>query len=424
MRPVGSPRMEVLVVIPTYDEIENIDDTLHRARAALPDGHVLVVDDGSPDGTADQVEKTARRELGNISVLRRPAKAGPGLGLPGRLPARPRRGVRRPDRDGRRPLARPGGAAPARRGARSGADLAIGSRYVPGGSIPDWPFLRRAISRLGCWYARVMLGLGVNDATAGFRAYRAGGAAGHRPRRGPRRRLRVPDRDGVPGRSATAAASSRCRSSSATARSGHSKMSGRIVVEALWLVTRWGVRDLVLGGRWRRARPRGGDARLVSLREWVVAGALVEAPEGLLVVRNVRRNGHTDWSTPGRSDRRRPTPPSSRDSRVRWRRRRGCASPSGKDRSTRSARWRRTSAGRCGRRSTARSRTRASSTIADPDGIVVEAAFLPHPRCIELLVAGARWVHEPLTEWLGRALGSRRRAWIPLRRARHAAGNR
>src|SRR6476620_11614225 len=77
MRPVGSPPMRALVVLPTYNEIENIEAVLRQTRASLPDGAVLVVDDGSPDGTADRAEALGV-ELGCISVLRRPAKAGLG----------------------------------------------------------------------------------------------------------------------------------------------------------------------------------------------------------------------------------------------------------------------------------------------------------------------------------------------------------
>jgi dolichol-phosphate mannosyltransferase len=245
--------MRVLVVLPTYNEIENIDTVLRQIRAALPSGLVLVVDDGSPDGTADRAE-ALDGELGSIAVLRRPAKAGLGSAY--------RAGFRRGLDEGfdalvemDADLSHDPAVLPRLVGALAdGADLAIGSRYVPGGAIPDWPFLRRAISRVGCWYARVMLGLSVHDATAGFRAYRAEALRdidleavradgygfqvemAYRVERNGGRVVEVP----IEFRDRTL---------------GHSKMSGKIVVEALLLVTRWGLRDMLTGRRWRARRP-------------------------------------------------------------------------------------------------------------------------------------------------------------------------
>jgi len=241
--------VRALVVLPTYNEIENIETVLRQARAALPDGSVLVVDDGSPDGTADRAE-ALNAELGCIMVLRRPQKAGLGSAY--------RAGFRRGLDEGFDALIEmdadlshdPAVLPELVRALEAGADLAIGSRYVPGGAIPDWPFLRRAISRVGCWYARIMLGLTVHDATAGFRAYRA-------------EALRDIDLEAVRadgygfqvemayrvqqngGRIVEVPIEFRDRTR------GHSKMSGRIVVEALLLVTRWGLRDMLTGRRWR-----------------------------------------------------------------------------------------------------------------------------------------------------------------------------
>ncbi len=84
--------MRVLVMLPTYNEIENIQDVLERARAALPEADILVIDDGSPDGTADQAEKLGEI-LGGIDVLRRRAEVGPRLRVPRRVPRRARRGA-------------------------------------------------------------------------------------------------------------------------------------------------------------------------------------------------------------------------------------------------------------------------------------------------------------------------------------------
>jgi dolichol-phosphate mannosyltransferase len=243
--------MRTLVVLPTYNEAENIDDVLTRLRRAVPDAHVLVVDDHSPDGTADRADKLAL-ELGNIEVLRRPAKAGLGsayragfrIGL-----ARGYDALVEMDSD----LSHEPEALPMLLAAvEDGADLAIGSRYVPGGRIPDWPWPRRAISRFGNLYARAVLGVSVHDATAGFRVYS-------------RRALERLDLDAVradgygfqvemvylvehdAGRVVERPIEFRDRTL------GHSKMSSRIVVEALALVTWWGARDRLRRRRERRA---------------------------------------------------------------------------------------------------------------------------------------------------------------------------
>ena len=245
--------MRTLVVLPTYNEAENIDDVLTRLRRAVPDAHVLVVDDRSPDGTADRADKLAL-ELGNIEVLRRPAKAGLGsayragfrIGL-----ARGYDALVEMDSD----LSHEPEALPMLLAAvEDGADLAIGSRYVQGGRIPDWPWPRRAISRFGNLYARALLGVSVHDATAGFRVYS-------------RRALERLDLDAVradgygfqvemvylvehdDGRVVERPIEFRDRTL------GHSKMSSRIVVEALALVTWWGARD-----RLRRRRERRAEA--------------------------------------------------------------------------------------------------------------------------------------------------------------------
>ena len=108
--PIGSPAMRVLVMLPTYNEIENIQDVLERARAALPEADILVIDDGSPDGTADQAEKLGE-VLGGIDVLRRAQKSGLGSAYRAGFRVGPRAWLRRHDRDGRRPLPRSRGAA-------------------------------------------------------------------------------------------------------------------------------------------------------------------------------------------------------------------------------------------------------------------------------------------------------------------------
>lgn len=162
----------VLIITPTYQEAENISEFLRRARAAMPDADILVVDDNSPDGTADVADATAA-ELGHIEVLRRPGKAGLGNAYRAAFTIGLARGydiLIQIDADlSHDPAVLPTLIAEV----EGGVDLAIGSRYVPGGSIPHWPWHRRALSKYGNAYTGFMLRTGVQDATAGYRAYRA-----------------------------------------------------------------------------------------------------------------------------------------------------------------------------------------------------------------------------------------------------------
>ena len=162
----------VLIITPTYQEAENISEFLRRARAAMPDADILVVDDNSPDGTADIADATGA-ELGHIEVLRRPGKAGLGNAYRAAFTIGLARGydiLIQIDAD----LSHDPTVLPTLIEAVEGdADLAIGSRYVPGGSIPHWPWHRRALSKYGNAYTGLMLRTGVHDATAGYRAYRA-----------------------------------------------------------------------------------------------------------------------------------------------------------------------------------------------------------------------------------------------------------
>lgn len=243
--------MRPLVVLPTYDEADNIGVVLERIRAAVPDAHVLVVDDASPDGTADLAVEAGRR-LGHVEVLRRAAKGGLGSAY--------RTGFRHGLQAGHDVLVEmdadlshdPDALPELLAAVDAGADLAIGSRYVPGGSIPDWSWHRRQLSRWGNRYAGAVLGLGVHDATSGFRAYTAEALAridfhtvradgygfqiemAYRVQRAGGRVVEIP-----------IAFVDRVR--------GESKMSGAIVVEALGLVTWWAVRDRIL----RRSASRG-----------------------------------------------------------------------------------------------------------------------------------------------------------------------
>ena len=235
--------MRSLVILPTYNEIENIDDVLRRVRAAVPDANVLVVDDGSPDGTADAADALGA-ELGNIEVLRRSSKSGLGSAYRAGFAKGLAEGydaMVEMDADlSHDPAVLPDLLAPLREGR---ADLVIGSRYVPGGRTPRWSRARLAISKFGNLYARTLLGLQVHDATAGFRAY-SNGALG----KVDLDRVRA-DGYGFQIEMAYAVQRNGGRLVEIPIEFkdrvlGTSKMSSRIVVEALLLVTWWAARDL------------------------------------------------------------------------------------------------------------------------------------------------------------------------------------
>ena len=236
--------MRTLIVLPTFNEADNIVEVLQKLRAVVPEASVLVVDDASPDGTADLVEEVAE-QIGDISVMRRPAQSGLGSAY--------RDGFRRGlsvgydvmvemDSD----LSHDPAALPLLLTAvADGAALALGSRYIPGGSIPDWSWHRRALSRWGNRYAAAVLGIDVKDATSGYRAYRAEALTNidfhtvqadgygfqvemaYRVLASGGRIVEVP-----------ISFTDRVR--------GESKMSSRIVIEALVLVTWWAIRDRLL----------------------------------------------------------------------------------------------------------------------------------------------------------------------------------
>ncbi len=244
--------MRVLVVLPTYNEAANIENVLSRVRGALPGARVLVVDDNSPDGTAEIAEKAAE-QLGGIDVLRRPGKAGLGSAY--------RAGFRWGLESGFDAMVEmdsdlshdPDDLVRLVAPLEEGYELVIGSRYVPGGSIPDWSLMRRLLSKGGNVYADALLGLGVRDSTAGFRVYRAN-------------LLQQIELDTVRADSYGFQIEMTYRSRQHGARIaevpirfvdralGTSKMSAYTVVEALGLVTWWGAGRLFqalrrLGGR-------------------------------------------------------------------------------------------------------------------------------------------------------------------------------
>ncbi len=248
--------MHALIVIPTYQESANIVDALEQVRASVPDADVLVVDDGSPDGTADRAESAGER-LGGVTVLRRPGKAGLGSAYRAGFRWGLDRGYEalvEMDAD----LSHDPAVLPDLLGCvAKGADLAIGSRYVPGGSIPAWTAWRRALSRWGNRYAAWALDLDVADATSGFRAYRAEALVDidFETVRADGYGFQIETAYRMAGRGRKVV---EIPIAFADRRHGSSKMSGRIVVEALLLVTGWGVRDRVerrRGGRPRRPAP-------------------------------------------------------------------------------------------------------------------------------------------------------------------------
>ena len=232
----------VTVVVPTYNERENLPDLI---RAVTDLGYdVLIVDDASPDGTGGIADRLSR-DNHRISVLHRKAKEGLGPAYAAafdHLLEGDTEVVVEMDADfSHDPADLPRLVA----AIEEGADLAIGSRYVPGGSTPDWPVHRRLISRAGNLYARMMLGTPIQDATAGFRAFRRTALT------------RLPYQDAeASGYGFQVEMAWRAHQqglvivevpiSFKDRTLGTSKMGLRIVAEAMWLVTIWG-----LGRLWR-----------------------------------------------------------------------------------------------------------------------------------------------------------------------------
>jgi len=164
--------VQTLIVLPTYQEADNVANVLRRVRASVPAATVLVVDDGSPDGTAD-LAAAVGDELGSIEVLRRKAKAGLGGAYRAGFGWGMEHGydvMVEMDAD----LSHDPSQLPdLLRAVDQGADLAIGSRYVTGGRIPSWSWHRKALSAWANFYVNAILRLKVKDATAGFKAWRA-----------------------------------------------------------------------------------------------------------------------------------------------------------------------------------------------------------------------------------------------------------
>lgn len=164
------PVRRVCICVPTYNEADNITTIVGRIRAAVPTADVLVLDDNSPDGTGAIADRMAAED-DQVHVLHRPGKSGLGPAyLAGFAWARERGydAVVEIDADGSHQPEQ----LPALLAAIDHADLVIGSRWIPGGSVRNWPAHRRALSVGANTYARFALGIPVKDATAGFRVYR------------------------------------------------------------------------------------------------------------------------------------------------------------------------------------------------------------------------------------------------------------
>jgi dolichol-phosphate mannosyltransferase len=242
-----------LVVMPTYNEAANLPRVVAGLRAAVPAADLLVVDDASPDGTGRLADDVAAADP-HVHVLHRAGKEGLGRAYVAGFGWGVRRGydaLVQMDADGSHLPEQ----VPMLLGGLDGADLVIGSRWTPGGSVHNWPRRRALLSRGGNAYARIATGVAVRDATGGFRAWRRTAlesldlatvaSAGYcfqvdLTRRAVRAGLRVVE---MPIRFVERAA-------------GQSKMSGAVVREALWRVTAWGIGDLWL--RLRSGRTRDG----------------------------------------------------------------------------------------------------------------------------------------------------------------------
>jgi dolichol-phosphate mannosyltransferase len=237
--------VRVLTIIPTYNELESLPKTLQRLRAAVPASDVLVVDDNSPDGTGKLADSFAADDA-QVHVLHRQGKAGLGAAYIAGFRWGLAEGydvLVEMDADGSH---QPEQLPQLLEALEEGADLAMGSRWVAGGSVVNWPLYRQMISRTGSTYARLMLGLKIKDVTGGYRAFR----------RTTLEKLNLDQVDSVgygfqvdlAWRVAKLGLRIEERPITFVERElGASKMSGNIVVEAMINVTKWG-----LQARWNK----------------------------------------------------------------------------------------------------------------------------------------------------------------------------
>ena len=238
------PGLSTVVVIPTYNERKNITRIVERVLHCVPHARVLIVDDGSPDGTGAIADRIAATE-GRVFVLHRPAKQGLGAAyLAGFAWAfeRDYEAVVEMDADGSHAPEE----LPRLLRALEHSDVVLGSRWVPGGSVHNWPAWRRVLSRAGNLYTRVALGIDLKDATGGYRAYRCAALES----------LGLADVSSQGYCFQVELAWRAIQAGYVVAEApitfierqqGESKMSAQIVREALINVTRWGLRE-----RWNR----------------------------------------------------------------------------------------------------------------------------------------------------------------------------
>jgi dolichol-phosphate mannosyltransferase len=240
--------VRIAVLVPTYNERENVGPLLRAVRAAAPEADILVIDDNSPDHTGDEVLRLAD-ELGRIELLSRTTKDGLGNAYRHGFAVVLAAGydvVVTMDVD----MSHDPAVIPEMvRLVGEGADAVVGSRYVPGGGTVNWPVHRRLLSRWGNRYTAAVLGLSTRDCTSGFRAYRATSLAAIEPA--------TTTADGYAFLTELVRRLSNAGFSIAETpitfvdrQFGDSKMSGRIVAESMLLVTRWGVAER--WARWRR----------------------------------------------------------------------------------------------------------------------------------------------------------------------------
>ncbi|KAA1416021.1 polyprenol monophosphomannose synthase [Nocardioides humilatus] len=240
----------VVVVIPTYDEVANIAWIVERLRRAEPAVDVLVVDDNSPDGTGAVADRLAAADP-QVNVLHRTGKGGLGAAYLAGFAWALQAGydvIGEMDADGSHQPEQLHRLLDA----LQEADLVIGSRWIPGGSVVNWPLRRSALSRGGNLYVRLLLGIHVRDATAGFRVFR-------------RAALEKIDLGSVQSTGYVFQTDlvTRCIRHGLTVREvpiefvervrGESKMSGQVAVESLRRITEWGVRERLEQARRRQA---------------------------------------------------------------------------------------------------------------------------------------------------------------------------
>ncbi|ACY97915.1 MULTISPECIES: polyprenol monophosphomannose synthase [Thermomonospora] len=230
----------VLVIIPTYNERDNLEPIVGRVRTAMPEVDVLVVDDASPDGTGEVADRLAAADE-QVNVLHRAGKDGLGAAYIAGFRWALERGydvLVEMDADGSHQPEE----LPALLEALTEADLVIGARWIPGGRIVNWPRSREAISRGANLYTRLLLGTPLHDATGGYRAYRATA-------------LEKINLDEVDSRGYCFQIDLAVRVLRAGLRvkevpitfiereHGTSKMSRDIMAEAMWKITRWGLQS-------------------------------------------------------------------------------------------------------------------------------------------------------------------------------------